>query len=79
MGRLAGIGTGDRVRLYGSRFAKGYVTGTVDEAKDEIVRVRMDDSEAPEALVYEALGGCRAVVWGTVYMLDSVERLEVAA
>jgi len=79
MGRLSGIGIGDRVRLHGPRFAKGYITGTVADVKDEIFRLTLDDTEAPEALVYEALGGVRAVVWGSPHGVDAVERLEVAA
>jgi len=73
MSRLDHIKVGDTVRLHGDRFATGYVTGTVVDSKGDIHRVRMADGEAPEILIYEALGGVRAAVWGTVHQLSCVE------
>ena len=79
MGRLSGIGIGDRVRLYGARFARGCVDGVLLDEKDGIYRMRLDDTSAPVGLLYDTVGSVHAVVWGVIHPLTSVERLEVAA
>ena len=79
MGRLSGIGIGDRVRLYGARFATGALDGVLLDEKDGIYRMRLDDASAPVGLLYDTVGSVHAVVWGVIHPLTSVERLEVAA
>ena len=79
MGRLSGIGIGDRVRLYGARFARGCVDGVIVGDKAGIYEMRLDDPQAPIALLYDTVGSAHAMVWGAVHYLTSVERLEVAA
>lgn len=79
MNRLANVGVGDRVRLYGPRFATGAVEGVIVGDKAGIYEVQMDDPKAPKALLYDSVGSAHAVVWGVVHYLTSVERLEVAA
>ena len=82
MNRLANVGVGDRVRLYGDRFAMGYVEGTlIDETSGGpiIFRLRMDDPQMPVGLLYDTVGTIKAVVCGVMHHVSSVERLEVAA
>jgi len=79
MNRLANVGVGDRVRLYGQRFATGAIEGVVVREKDRMFDVVLDDPQAPKALLYDSVGSTHAVVWGVVHYLTSVERLEVAA
>lgn len=79
MDRLTGIDIGDRVRMYGSRFATGALDGTIVREKDRMYEVRLDDPQAPIALLYDSVGSAHAMVWGVIHYLTSVERLEVAA
>ena len=79
MNRLANVGVGDRVRLYGPRFARGCVEGTITYEQDGIFNLTLDDTSAPVGLLYDSVGSTHAVVWGVIHPLTSVERLEVAA
>lgn len=79
MNRLANVGVGDRVRLYGQRFATGAIEGVVVREKDRMFDVVLDDPQAPKALLYDSVGSTHAVVWGSPHGVDAVERLEVAA